>query len=47
MDSENSVIPQEPRKGSNRQPNSTSKAAGKRTTTTITTKPKSAEGRSS
>ena len=32
MDSENSVIPQEPRKGSNRQPNSTSKAAGKRRT---------------
>ena len=41
------TIPQEARKALNRQPNSTSKAAGKRRTKQNKTKPKSAEGRRS
>ena len=41
-------IPQETRKALNRQPNSTSEAAGKRRRrTTTTTKPKSEEGKKS
>ena len=41
----NTILPQETRKTSNRQPNFTPKTTGKRTTTTKKKPPKSAEGK--
>ena len=43
----NTILPQEIRKTSNRQPNFTPKTTGKRTTTTKKKPPKSAEGKKS
>ena len=43
----NTILLLETRKASNRQPNPTSKAVGKRTTTTKKKTPKSAEGKKS
>ena len=43
----NTILPQETRKTSNRQPNFTPKITGKRATTTTTAKPKLVEGKKS
>ena len=43
----NTILPQETRKTSNRQPKFTSKITGKRATTTTTAKPKLVEGKKS